>query len=83
MKYAFRVQTTEGAFRLTTEAERDAITGQTVKDAEKHDLKQGDYAFFHVGTKLRVVVDFANQQIHIMTTAEYVQAGLPDCPHVN
>ena len=78
MKYAFHVQSTFAA-EIAMDLQKAEIVKQVVTMAEKLDLKENDYAIINVHVlDLKVVVQFQEREIHVMTKAEADAAGLPD-----
>jgi hypothetical protein len=80
MRYAFRSFCTVGASFLSVQ-ERTEIVRQAVMEVEKISLFHDSVVLVDVAIRrLKVVVQFARREIHIMTAQEAKDAGFPMKP---
>jgi hypothetical protein len=72
MKTAFRVRTSfKAEVELSDDTLKAEIVTNAVRQAETLSLGRSDYAVFDVGGRpLKVVIQFAKREIHIVTTEE-------------
>jgi hypothetical protein len=77
MIYTFRVLSSRASL-VRMGLRKNDIVNDIVTEAEKLDLGDKDHALFdHHALKLKIVVQFARREIHVMTAQEAKKAKLP------